>query len=1441
MNLLIVDDHLINLKLLRTQLEAESHVVFEAHDGVDALALLERQRVDAVISDILMPQMDGYSLCYEIRKRARLRDLPIIIYSSAYTSPGDEKLALEMGADKYLKKPVSVETIITALHEVIAQPHAAPRPDELREVETFKNYNERLVSKLKEKNTELQAQTEVLRESELQYRTLADSGRALIWSSGLDKKCDYLNQPWLMFTGRTLEQELGDGWAEGVHPDDLARCFEIYTTAFDRRECFSMDYRLRRHDGEFRWIQDDGSPRYDSQWNFLGYIGHCLDITARKQAEEENKTILRTMIDGFYLVDLEGRILEANDAYCAMIGYSREELRKIGVKGVEAIDTQEVIKQRIQRILETGSDRFETKHRRKDGRVIDVEASVTLIKELGRFFVFMRDITARKQAERQVVDAMNYAQTLLAASPIGIITYKASGQAVSANAEAARIIGTTVENVQKQNFRELDSWKNSGLLKMAELALATGQPQLFEGQTVTSCGVERFISCRFVPFLFAGEPHLLVLSQDIAERKQAEEVLTFLASASTGRADEPFFNTLARYLAQSLGMDFVCIDRLEGEGLNARTVAVWCDGKFEDNVTYALKDTPCGDVVGKTACCFPASVCQFFPHDKVLKDLRAESYVGVTLCSHTGQPIGLIAVIGRTVLANCAQAEAMLKMVAVRAASELERLDAMQALRDSEERFKNAEQVAHLGHYVIDLKTGKAKWSEENFRIFGMEPQRDEEPTVETYQRLLHPDDVAVVYEHFGRSLRDGVPFDLVYRIHTVAGEMKFVHSLGHVATNGRGEAVTMFGTMQDITERKQAEAALAESEARFRATFEQAAVGMSQVGLDGRWLRVNQRICDIVGYSREELLSTKFQDITHPDDLATDLGLVQQVLAGELQTYSLEKRYIRKNGSIVPVNLTVSLVREPSGKPQHFISVVENITERKLAEAELQLSQQRLLLHVEQTPLAVIEFDLTGRVRQWNPAAVAMFGFSREEAIGQSWSFIVPAGIHGQLEGIWSAIVSQRGGNRSINENITKDGRTIHCEWFNTPLVGPDGRTIGVASLIQDITERRLLEDQLRQTQKMEAIGRLASGVAHDFNNILAVIQLQAGLLKAEQNISAKQLDFAVEIEKATQRAADLTRQLLLFSRKQALQPRDLDLNEVVTSITKMLQRTLGEDVEMQFKFSPQPLLIHADAGMMDQILMNLTINARDAMPKGGQLLIETSAVEFDEITAAQTSQARPGSFACVSVSDTGGGIPPEILPQIFEPFFTTKAVGKGTGLGLATVFGIVQQHQGWINVYSEAGQGTTFRIYFPRLTKASDKKANWSSLASIRSGNETILLVEDDSSLRASIRIALSRFGYRVLEASNGPEALEVWKQHRAEIRLLLTDLVMPGGLTGKELGEQLLQQDPKLKVIYASGYSADSADKDFSMEEGVNFLTKPFAVNKLAQTVRNCLDKI
>ncbi|HTH47596.1 MAG TPA: ATP-binding protein [Candidatus Limnocylindria bacterium] len=421
----------------------------------------------------------------------------------------------------------------------------------------------------------------------------------------------------------------------------------------------------------------------------------------------------------------------------------------------------------------------------------------------------------------------------------------------------------------------------------------------------------------------------------------------------------------------------------------------------------------------------------------------------------------------------------------------------------------------------------------------------------------------------------------------------------------------------------------------------------------------------------------------------------------------------------------------------------------------------------------------------------------------------------------------------------IRPDGsvRWIHDQGF--PVRNAAGEVYRIVGVAEDITEKRELEEQYRQAQKMEAIGQLAGGVAHDFNNILAVIQMQSELLKTSGSLSADQSEFVEEIGTTVERAATLTRQLLLFSSREVFQPRDLDLNETIGNTVKMLRRILGADVRVQLRLASQPMFLHADPGMMDQVLLNLAVNARDAMPHGGQLIIESTGIEFDEFAVSQSAKARVGSFVRLSVSDSGCGIPAEILSKIFEPFFTTKGVGKGTGLGLATVFGVVQQHGGWIDVYSEVGHGTTFRVYLPRLARNAIASSLPAGPAVMRGGNETILLAEDDPSLRVSIRKTLTQLGYRIVEAPTGNLALKVWEQNRAEIRLLLTDLVMPDGMTGKELAQRLRQEEPQLRVIYMSGYSAEVAGKDFPLKEGVNFLTKPFPAAKLAQTIRAVLN--
>ena len=408
-----------------------------------------------------------------------------------------------------------------------------------------------------------------------------------------------------------------------------------------------------------------------------------------------------------------------------------------------------------------------------------------------------------------------------------------------------------------------------------------------------------------------------------------------------------------------------------------------------------------------------------------------------------------------------------------------------------------------------------------------------------------------------------------------------------------------------------------------------------------------------------------------------------------------------------------------------------------------------------------------------------------------------------------------------------------------SSPVRDKAGKHYGRIWAFRDITKQRRLEEQFRQSQKLEAIGQLAGGVAHDFNNILTTMIMQAELAAMVENTPKEVQDGLREIRVAAEHAANLTRQLLAFSRRQVMQPRPLDLNEIVTSLTKMLQRILGEDVRLQLNLHPRALLTRADAGMLDQVLLNLVVNARDAMPGGGRLFIETGETTFTEEEANAIPDTSPGRHVCLRVTDTGTGIAPENLSRIFEPFFTTKEPGKGTGLGLATVFGIVKQHRGSLTVESEVGKGTTFRIFLPASGVAGRLPDEAAMKPKPRGGTETILLVEDDAAVRMLTRAVLERQGYQVLEAAHGVEALKIWEQHQGIIQLLFTDIVMPRGISGRELAIRLQARNPKLRVIFTSGYSADIAGRELSLQEGQNFIQKPASPQQLLETVRRCLD--
>lgn len=774
----------------------------------------------------------------------------------------------------------------------------------------------------------------------------------------------------------------------------------------------------------------------------------------------------------------------------------------------------------------------------------------------------------------------------------------------------------------------------------------------------------------------------------------------------------------------------------------------------------------------------------------------------------------------------------------------------------------------------------------------------------------------------------------------------------------------------QDVSERKRAQEELRQSEERFRLAFEKGPLGVILVGLDRRLFRVNQAMCEMLGYTEQQLLSLTITDITSPEERERDWQRSEKLLKGEISSQKWEKRYLKKNGETLEAEVTATLVRDAGGKPLYAMALIEDITERKRADLTLQESRARLAGIIASAMDAIISVDEDYRVVLFNEAAEKIFGWTAREALGQSLDRFIPERFRqshrehirtfaqtnssprakgqgksliglrsdgtefpidasiSQLEvagkkfftaivrditertrsmealreanefnhqmltsaregivvydrdlrfRIWNPFMEELSGvparkvvgqqvldvfpvlrEWGVYANLEKAvaGQVVtsadyaygppfatRSGWFSvqySPLRDAADQIVGVIEILRDVTERKHLEEQFRQAQKMEAVGRLAGGIAHDFNNMLGVIIGYSQLLQEKfgpEDPAGKQL---AEVKKAADHAASLTRQLLAFSRKQVLHPRVLDPNTVVQDLDKMLRRMIGEDIELIIYQSTALGNVMADPGRLEQVLMNLAVNARDAMPQGGQLIIETTNVDLDETYAEGHQPTVPGRYVMLAVSDTGCGMDAETKAHIFEPFYTTKEAGQGTGLGLSTVYGVVKQSGGYIWVYSELGRGTTFKIYLPRVDEAlaGDAPAQTTLLAETPASG-TILLVEDEEPLRRLASSLLAHAGYAVLEANSGPDALELARQHAGRIDLLLTDVVMPG-MSGREVAERLDLLRPAIKVVYMSGYTDDLIAQHGIMGPGMVLLEKPFTRESLLSKVREALGK-
>jgi two-component system cell cycle sensor histidine kinase/response regulator CckA len=772
--------------------------------------------------------------------------------------------------------------------------------------------------------------------------------------------------------------------------------------------------------------------------------------------------------------------------------------------------------------------------------------------------------------------------------------------------------------------------------------------------------------------------------------------------------------------------------------------------------------------------------------------------------------------------------------------------------------------------------------------------------------------------------------------------------------------AVTEIELRREMARRRQAEQGRRDTEEQFHSTFEQSGIGMAVISSDGRWLRVNQALCEMLGASPDELVGFPAEARTHPEDLPADREAIRLLLAGEARAYTIEKRYLTRSGEVLWALVNVSLVPDFQGEPAHLIAGIQDITERKQAEAALRASEERYRLVAQASKEVVWDWDLlndqvtwdkgTGPLLDYQPSELGntadwwyerLHPEDRERVVGSLDSAIqqgetvwseeyrfrradgsfadvqdrarivhdetnapvrvisamadltegrrserrlhqvldaLPTGIwivdregrivldnaasreiwgsvrYLELDQLsayntrsavsgepiqprdWAASLALGTGESSLDQEITIDVPGAGQKTIVTsaiPIRDAEGQTVGAVNISEDVSAKReqdaagsRRDDQERQAEKMDAIGRLAGGIAHDFNNLLTGILTYSELILQELRPSDPIRADIEQIQHAGQRAAGLTRQLLAFSRRQVLQPRVVSLNALVNELEPMLGRLLGPDVALDLLLDPATGNVTVDPAQMEQIVVNLIMNAREAMPRGGRVTITTTNAQLD------------APYVTIAVKDTGSGMDADTRARIFEPFFTTKHGSSGTGLGLATVFGIVEQSGGRIDVESEPDQGSEFTIYLPAYT-GFEPAVSAAQRPLPQGGSETLLLVEDEATVRASVRRLLEWHGYRVIEAGNGSEALRIYEDNPGAIDLVLTDVVMPE-MDGRELVERLRIRNPAIRVVFMSGYSEQSVANNGAMPPGTGFVEKPFTVDTLMRRLREVLDE-
>ena len=916
---------------------------------------------------------------------------------------------------------------------------------------------------------------------------------------------------------------------------------------------------------------------------------------------------------------------------------------------------------------------------------------------------------------------------------------------------------------------------------------------------------------------------------------------------NTGLLESPAEERLdgfTRLAAQILGVPTVVISLVDQTRQYFKSVC--CPNGSESGGWRQLDTCYCQDVVGSGKALIMADAWNEPKFAE--RGSKIRGYAGIPLKTSSGQIVGTLCALDERPRDWTKRDIDVLTALSVAVMCEIQRRIAERAAHDTQLRLIAERTLAHsvqqqmpVGVVVAEIPSGRlVSVNAQMTEIFrtAFKPA----PDLKSYDWVGFRGDgrrYAAMEWPIARTVitREAVRGEEI-RIVRGDGSDGFVRMSSAPVRDSEGNVVAAVAIVVDVTDQRQAERAVRSTDERFKFVAKATNDVIWDWDLKTNSLVWNDSVETVFGHKQSKIYPEIkwWNDHIHPDDRERVLAGIHAVIDSGGHSWNDQYRYRRADGSYANVMDRGYVARDNTGAAVRMIGAMTDVTERSRSEAAIRF-QAQLLNAVQQ---AVVATDHDGMVIFWNAFAEKLYGWTGAEAVGRKIEELTPSPFLRDH----ASEISERGaaGESWTGEFLVqgKSGKAFPALLTTSPVRDEQGNVLGFVRVSIDLTERRNLEEQFRQSQKMDAVGRLAGGIAHDFNNLLTVIRLNTEIIMDGFDPTDPRSEDVKQIRSAAERASSLTRQLLAFSRKQILQPRVLDMNSVVSSVEPMLRRLIGEDITIASTCTARGYVV-ADPGQIEQILVNLVVNARDAMPQGGTISVETQNVELDETYTSEHAPVIPGRYVMLAVGDTGVGMNRDTREHAFDPFFTTKEAGKGTGLGLATVYGIVKQSGGYVWIYSEPGHGTTLKLYFPEVSSAAAfQTGEYKVVANEHSrGSETILLVEDEDAVRGLTSRILEKQGYRVIAAQHGREAMDIATRETGHIDLVLTDIVMPG-MNGRGLVERLAGIRPRIKSLYMSGYTDDDIVRRGFIEPSKSFLQKPFTSEALLQTVRKVLDE-